>query len=460
MCRGSTLPGKFSGIGGGDGGDRSPFHSTKLSSSMTNSSPQLIRAIGRWSLTALVINSIIGSGIFGLPSEVANLLGPSSPLAYLLAALGMGSIVACFAEVASRYTDAGGPYLYARDAFGRFVGLQVAWLAWLVRITAAGANANLFVNYLAEFWSPAVTPLPRFLILTLLIGFLALINYRGVRAGTQVSNVFTVAKLIPLGLFIIFGLLLTRSHPMPWDATSLPTQKEWLRALLLLVFAYGGFEAALLPMGEAKHPRRDAPFALFAGLAVVATVYTLIQLVVVSTLPPTEPTSRPLAAAARQFLGPVGAAGISLGAMISVYGYLSSMMLNTPRLPFALAERGDFPRSFAAIHRRFHTPHRAIIVSALCIWIVAIGGTFAWNVSLSAIARLFTYGATCAALIVLRRKDPEQARFHLPGGQIVALAGLGFSLTVITQMGWTEVHILGVTALLALANWMWVRKRQ
>lgn len=426
---------------------------------MTESSPHLIRAIGRWSLTALVINSIIGSGIFGLPSEVASLLGPSSPMAYLLAALGMGSIIACFAEVASRYTDAGGPYLYARDAFGRFVGLQIAWLAWLVRITAAGANANLFVNYLAEFWSPAVTPLPRFLILTLLIGFLALINYRGVRAGTQVSNTFTVAKLIPLALFIIFGLTLTGSHPMPWDATSLPPQQDWLRALLLLVFAYGGFEAALLPMGEAKHPRRDAPFALFVGLAVVATIYTLIQLVVVSTLAPSQPTSRPLAAAARQFLGPVGAAGISLGAMISVYGYLSSMMLNTPRLPFALAERGDFPRSFAAIHRRFRTPYRAIIVSALCIWIVAIAGTFAWNVSLSAIARLFTYGATCAALIVLRRKNAEQARFHLPGGRIVALLGLGFSLTVITQMGWTELHVLGVTAILALANWVWVRKR-
>lgn len=409
---------------------------------------------------ALVINSIIGSGIFGLPSEVARLLGSFSPMAYLIAALGMGSIIACFAEVASRYADAGGPYLYARDAFGRFLGLQIAWLAWLVRITAAGANANLFVNYLAEFWSPAVMPLPRFLILTTLIGFLALINYRGVRAGTHVSNVFTIAKLIPLTLFIAFGLALTPVRLAPSDIPLAPTHQEWLRALLLLVFAYGGFEAALLPMGEAKHPRRDAPFALFAGLAVVATVYTLIQIVVISALSPWEQTSRPLAAAARQFLGPVGAVGISLGAMISVYGYLSSMMLNTPRLPFALAERGDFPPFLAAVHRRFHTPHWAIIVSAVCIWIVAVGGTFSWNVALSAIARLFTYGATCAALIVLRRKNPNQAEFRLPGGRAIALLGLAFSFTIITQMGWEEFYILGVTIGLALLNWAWARRRE
>jgi amino acid transporter len=422
--------------------------------------PHLVRAIGRWSLTALVINSIIGSGIFGLPSDVARLLGPVSPVAFLIAALGMGSIIACFAEVASRYADAGGPYLYARDALGRFLGLQVGWLAWLVRTTAAGANANLFVNYLGEFWPPAANAFPRFLVLTLLIGFLAVVNYRGVRAGIRLSNMFTLAKLIPLVLFIIFGLLLTYDRPPTFDASPAPAMQDWLRALLLLVFAYGGFEAALIPMGEAKNPHRDAPVALFAGLAVVAILYTLIQLVVVSVLSPTDQTPRPLALAARQFLGSIGAIGISMGAMISVYGYLSSMMLNTPRLPFALAERGDFPSMLAVVHPRFHTPYRAIVISAVMIWIVAVAGTFSWNVSLSAIARLLTYGTTCAALIIFRRTDPDKTRFRLPGGQVIALAGLAFSLVVITQMGWTEFRILGLTMLLAFANWVWVQNQR
>src|SRR5229473_7155833 len=171
----------------------------------TQSSPILVRAIGRWSLAALTVNSIIGSGVFGLPALVAGLVGAASPLAVLLAGAVVGVIISCFAEVASQFTEAGGPYLYARVAFGRLVGIQVGWMFWLVRLTAPAANANLFVNYLAEFWPHATQPIPRFMILSLLVGLLAAVNYRGVRAGTQVSNVFTVAKLLPLGIVCVAG---------------------------------------------------------------------------------------------------------------------------------------------------------------------------------------------------------------------------------------------------------------
>ncbi|HSC76963.1 MAG TPA: amino acid permease, partial [Candidatus Acidoferrales bacterium] len=106
--------------------------------------PRLVRALSRWDLTALVINSILGSGIFGLPAAIIVLLHGASPLAYLVAGGGIAVIVVCFAEVSSRFTEAGGPYLYARQAFGPFVGLQIGWIAWLVRVTSAGANANLF----------------------------------------------------------------------------------------------------------------------------------------------------------------------------------------------------------------------------------------------------------------------------------------------------------------------------
>src|SRR5205809_3115885 len=162
--------------------------------------PALARAIGRWSLVALVLNSIIGSGVFGLPSVVAGLLGAASPWAVLLAGAAVGIIIACFAQVASQFTQAGGPYLYARVAFGRMMGIQVGWMLWLAQLAAPAANANLFVIYLGEFWPNANRPLPRFLILTALVGILAFVNYRGVRAGAQVSNVFTVAKLVPLAI--------------------------------------------------------------------------------------------------------------------------------------------------------------------------------------------------------------------------------------------------------------------
>src|SRR6202142_2385279 len=173
---------------------------------------ELVRAIGRWSLVALVVNSIVGSGVFGLPSTVAALIGNYSPYAVLAAGTGMTVIIGCFAEVASRFQDAGGPYLYARVAFGRLMGIQTAWMLWLGPVLGPAAHANLFVVYLGEFFPHAKDPLPRAVILTVLVGLLTLINIRGVRAGAQVSNLFTAAKLVPLFAVIVMGLFVLQRH--------------------------------------------------------------------------------------------------------------------------------------------------------------------------------------------------------------------------------------------------------
>src|SRR5437879_8152141 len=207
--------------------------------------PRLVRGIGRWSLVALVLNSVIGSGVFGLPSLVAGLVGGAAPLAYLAAAAGMGVIMACFAEVASRFREAGGPYLYARVAFGRFAGFGIAWLTWLARLTAAAGNANLFVIYLAEFWPRASNLAPRLAVLTLLLGFLAAVNYRGVRAGAHLSDFFIVAKLLPLAAFIATGLF--SLHGRNVVARSPAESSAWIQAILLPPFACGELRAALLP---------------------------------------------------------------------------------------------------------------------------------------------------------------------------------------------------------------------
>src|ERR1700721_2432933 len=137
--------------------------------------PSLVRTIGRWSLVALTLNSIVGSGIFGLPSVVAGLVGKSSPWIVLASGAAVGIIVACWAEVASRFTQAGGPYLWTRVAFGRLPGIEVGWLLWLAQLAAPAANANLFVIYLGEFWPHARDPVPRLFILTLLVGELTLV---------------------------------------------------------------------------------------------------------------------------------------------------------------------------------------------------------------------------------------------------------------------------------------------
>lgn len=422
---------------------------------------QLVRAIGRWSLTALVVNSVIGSGVFGLPSTVAGLIGRFSPLAVLLAGVGMGIIFGCFAEVASRFSQAGGPYLYARAAFGRGMGIEVGWMLLLGQVAAPAANANLFVIYLGEFWPHATAPLPRALILTFLVGVLAFINVRGVRAGTQVSNFFTAAKLLPLFAVITMGLFVLTAHrgAISAAAPAAVTASEWLKAVLLLVFAYGGFETALAPMGEAKDARHDAPFALFAALLTCTAVYALIQWVVVGVLPAAAHSERPLADVARVAVGSFGAALVAVGALISFYGYLSAKILGMPRVTFALAEQGDFPQAFATVHPRFHTPYVSILFFSALVWAFALSGEFKWNVTLSAVARLLYYGVCCAALPVLRRKRVADAGFRLPAGNFLAGIAVLMCAALVTRVDFGQSLILLATIALGLLNWVLVRNR-
>jgi basic amino acid/polyamine antiporter, APA family len=427
--------------------------------SMTSPQTGLVRALGRWSLAALAVNSIIGSGIFGLPGTVAGLLGKRSVLAVLIAGVAIGVIMACFAEVASQFSEAGGPYLYARTAFGRLTGILVGWMLYLSQAAASAANANLFVIYLAEFWPAAKAPVMRLVILTLLVGVLAIINARGARQGAVVSNVFTVAKLLPLLMVISAGAVVTIIHPAPWGAAAPLHASVWMKAMVLLIFAYGGFESALTPMSEAKNPGRDAAFALFVALVACTLIYTLVQWVVVGVLGPGATTDRPLAEVARFAMGNRGAALVAIGALISVYGYLSAKLLGMPRVTFALAKGGDLPQLFGAVSPRFHTPWFSILFYAAAVWGLAIVGNFAWNVTLSVVARLFYYAVVCAALIVLRRKRPSTVGFRLPGGPVLAVLGIGIAVALATQVDLSNSLILAVTVGAAVLNWLWARRR-
>jgi basic amino acid/polyamine antiporter, APA family len=427
----------------------------------SSSNHGLVRAIGRWSLAALIVNCIIGSGVFGLPSVLAGLIGRSSLFAVVLAAAAMGVIMACIAEVASRFTESGGPYLYAREAFGRFMGIQVGWLVWFVRVTACAGNANLFVTYLGEFWPRSTEPIPKVVILTLLIGILAVINFRGVRGGAHVSTVFTIAKLGSLVLVAVAGAIyLIGTHHVALAATTASAPKGWARAMVLLVFTYGGFETALISAGEAKNPRRDMPFAMFTALVTCAVIYSLIQWVVLGVLPDPAHTQRPLADAARIVIGHGGALLVALGALCSVYGYLSGNMLGTPRVTFALAERGDFPSFFGAVHPRFRTPYVSIFVFALLVWALALYGSFTWNATLSAGSRLFYYGVLCAALPVLRKKQGTPALLQVPGGIVFAILGVLICTALLTQIEYNKSLILLVAIAVAFANWLAVRRHQ
>ncbi len=411
----------------------------------------------------MVVNGIVGSGVYGLPSEISRLLGPASPWAYVIAAAGTGAVMACFAEVGSQFPEAGGPYLYAREAFGQFWGIQMGWLNWLVRLASAAANANVFVAYLAQFFPRASTSGTRAAVLLLLLGVLAAVNVRGVKAGAEVNNALAAAKLVPLAVFILAGLALVRG-PAPTGMSELlapggPSAKSWLDAILLLVFAYGGFEIGLFSMSEARDVRRDAPFALFAAIAVVFVIYTLVQVVVLRALPEAGASQAPLAEASLRFLGPAGWAFLSVGALLSVYGNLSSSLLNGPRLTYALAERGEFPRMFGTVSQRFRTPYVSIVVYALLTYALSLYGTFRWNVVLAAVGRVFTYGIVCLSVFALRHRRSNAEAFRLRAAPVWCGIGLAFLLGAAVRMNRGNLIAIGITTAVALANWVCVRQR-
>jgi basic amino acid/polyamine antiporter, APA family len=427
---------------------------------MPTAAQGLVRTIGRWTMAALMLNTIIGASIFGLPSLLAARLGALSPLGYLIAALGIGAIAACLAEVASQFRDAGGPYLYARTCFGPFAAIQIGWLNWLSRILASAAAADLFVSYLRQFYPAAEAWAVRAFILSVLVGFLAVVNYLGVSSGARLSNFFTISKLSILLLFMAAGAVAILFHPgvrvtPPAMAAS---RSDWLNAVLLMINSYGGFEAAFLVSAEARDPRRDGPIALLIAITTATFLNIGVQYIVIHTLANSATSAKPVADAALQFMGPFGALLMAAGALISVCGYLGASMLHTPRLTFAMGEQGDFPRIFAAVHPRFHTPHVSIAAYAVLLVAFSIAGNFQWNATLSAVSRLVIYASIAAALPVLRSSRPNADAFRLPGAVFFVVLAIAFAGTLVTKIQAGGLTILGITSLLAFLNWMQVAR--
>jgi len=420
-----------------------------------------LRCIGRWTLTALFINCIIGGGIFGVPGELNRMLGRASPFAMLLAAVGMAVIMACLTEIASQFSESGGPYLYVRTAFGRFMGMQVGWFHLLTVVAAVAGIANLFVDTLSELLSLPGHFWMRASIMAALIAVPAAANYRGVRTGANLSNVFTVAKLAPLALLILAGILRFAREPQvihTAEAVS-PGLSNWARAMVFLLFTYGGWEDSLIPTSEIREPRRTIPFALTAALLACAAIYMLLQFVTVETIG-TKATTTPLQEVASVLLGPSGAGFVAIAVMVSLYGWISADLLNAPRLAYSLAAAGDFPSLFKHIHPRFQTPAYAIVLYALAAWLLAISGGFLWAAALSAGSMTVYYAMTCASLMRLRKLRHNPDALRIPAGPLLSILGVMISLALMTGLKQRELLLMLVTALIATINWLWARQHQ
>jgi APA family basic amino acid/polyamine antiporter len=418
----------------------------------------LVRGIRRWDFVALIVNITIGAGILGLPAKLYALAGTYSLGAYLASAAIVTAIILCFAEVSSRFNGAGGPYLYARVAFGPLVGFEVGWLLWLSRLASFAALCNLFVDYAAYFWPALGAGLGRAALMAGLVAGLTALNLVGVRLASLVNNLFTVSKLILLTLFVAVGLFFVKWSAFSWAAP--PTLPHFSSAVLLLIFTFSGFDVAAIPAGEIEQPQRNVPFALFTAIATVAVLFVLVQVVCIGTLPGLATAERPLAQAAQQFLGPAGGGLVAAAAMLTALGTLNALMLTGPRLLFALAEQGQIPAVFGATHPRFRTPWVALLVSAGLKLALAISGTFIYALTLSTIIRLLYFALTCAALPVLRRQYSAQpAPFRVGGGPAVAALCVGLCGWLLLSSTGTEARDVALAAVAGLGLYFLFNKR-
>jgi amino acid transporter len=402
------------------------------------SRPTMLRTLGQWDLTAIGVNQVIGAGIFLLPAAAALYVGQAaSPLVWIVAAAVNILIILCFAEAGSQFRDAGGPYLYAKAAFGPFVGFEVAWMMFLTRVTSQAALANGFSDYLSYFWSGAKEGTGRAFVLTALLGILAAINYRGVKQGSWTINFFTLGKLIPLLGFVVIGI-----WAVDWtrfSGISEPNLGGFGQATLLLMYAYSGYELIPIPAGEAKSPARGVPRALLATIGICSVLYILIQIICVGTLDNLAESEAPLAEAASVFFGPATGIIIALGGLLSIGGSNAGTMLAGPRLLYALSEKKQLPRFFSRLHDEFRTPHVSIVIYTAVSLVLALTGSFIVMAAISAMARLMFYTTTCAAVPVLRRKGTtEKEVFRLPGGAFIPLLATLASLAVIAGADWTS----------------------
>lgn len=418
--------------------------------------PRPVRAITRFDFTLAVVNGVIGSAIFGMPAQIAALTGASSPWAHVIAALAVLSIVLCFAEVASRFEDSGGAYLYSREAFGEHVGFQAGWLTLWTRFLSAGANLNVFVNYLAQV-APAVgAGAGRTGVIVTVLAIITFINLIGVKQGSWAIDVFTAAKLLPLFGLVIIGFPLVSAETIATQAVAEP---KWTDAVLLLVFAFGGFESPLMSQGEAKDSKRDSAFALLVALAIIATLYVTVQIVAIGVVPHLANESAPIAAVFAKLLGPWGVWFASLAAMISVWGWATGNTLQTPRLMYSMSERGDLPKALATIHPKFRTPWIAILVFATGAGVLATFGSFEWNAVLSAIVRLLIYGSVVVSLFVFRRRAESPApMFRLRAAPFFAAVALSFCGYMLATRPFGQAWI--IVAAMAAGHLLWLATRR
>ena len=420
----------------------------------TASDGRLVRVIGVWGLAAGIVNVTIGGGIFRLPSGAAATLGAAAPLAYLVCAASMGLIVLCFASAGSRVSMTGGPYAYVETAFGPFVGFLSGMLLWVGITLALSAVSSFFADALAAM-VPTLPLWGKRVALCVTLATLAAANVRGVAGVARFNTVATVAKLVPLLVLVVVGAFAMHVDNLRW--TTMPTGGTVARASILLLFAFLGVESALVPSGEVIDPSRTVPRAIFSAMAAITVIYLAIQVVAQGLLGAAlanDPT--PLASAAAVALGPAGRTLILAGSVISMFGYVSGMMLAVPRMLFAFGRDGFLPAALARTHPAWRTPHVAIAVQVVLVALLSTFGIFEKLAVAANVTVLLVYAACCLAAFELRRRDVQAGGvpMRVPFASVVPWAALGviaWMLSSVRQAEWLAAAVIVLFATLVYA---------
>jgi APA family basic amino acid/polyamine antiporter len=405
----------------------------------------LIRAIGVPGLTANIVNSTVGAGIFAFPALVAAQLGAASPLAYIICAIAMSLFVTSFAMAGSRVSLTGGLYAYVEVAFGRYVGFLAGILYFLTAILAISGIVSLIAASVGGLIPPFGTEVGRFLIILLVLLFLAAINIRGVRIGARAVEAVTLIKMAPLIIFVVAGIFFLRPEALAWPGW--PRSDSLGRSILMLLFAFVGIEVALVPSGEIKNPSRTVPRAIFTALGITALLYILIQLVAQGVLGSDlgKYGDTGLAEAAAKFLGNAGRTLMLVGLVVSAFGWTTSDILSSPRIIFAFGRDALIPKLFAHVHPRFHTPDIAIVTYAAIAFVLSFSSTFQKLAILSNMAVLLLYILCCLAALELNRRDirSDGSPFKFRGQSIIPIVAISLIIWVLAHATKEEFEITG-----------------
>jgi len=390
----------------------------------TNQEEQLPRKLGMWGIWLLVVNGLIGAGIFGLPSGASKLAGEYSVWVYAFCALLILPVILSFSEAGSYFRGTGGPVRYGTEAFGAFIGFQSGWLYYMARLISFSANSVLLVESIGYFFEPAGDGIGRIVALALVCGGLTLINVLGSLESVRTLAAFTVIKFSVLILLVFGGLVLLGSEILPSFENAAPSATDFGAATLLLIYAFVGFEGGVVPAGETKNPERDMPKALIFGLISIVILYMLIQLVAEAAVPNLAESSSPLLDASSSLFGDIGAVILMIGIVTSVTANLMSNMFSTPRLTYALSLDKSLPGWFGKVHPTFLTPANSVLFFGVFAFIGAALSSFTVLAAMTVLSRLFLYIITCAAIPKLRTKFQSETTFTLSGGYLVPILGI------------------------------------